>query len=268
MAFYPRPLLPPVLVSLARRTAAANLGLNLVNSFNPHVDAAAHIGGGLMGAAVLVLLAMAGRLSPHGRAAPPVGWLLRGFTAALVALFLVGLLVAQLAGRAWQLDRAPELARAGLSGSSWTVAIPRGLSLQAQSPATRERAAAAEFGHLAYDPSVVDFSWVSLVGPDALPAPAAELEAIVRLYSRPPAGLETITEPHVVPDDDMPGGGYVAVRYRYTANVDVVEDEAIGIFDSAQVRVRVVGWTALPRAFEGLAPRILQSLEVGSAVDE
>jgi hypothetical protein len=221
-----------------------------------------------MGAAVLVLLAMAGRLSPHGRAAPPVGWLLRGFTAALAALFLVGLLVAQLAGRPWQLDRAPELTRVALSGSSWSVAIPRGLSLEEQSAGTSERAATAEFGNLAYDPSVVDLTWVSLLGPDALPAPAAELEAIVRMHSRPPAGLETIIPPHVVPDGDMPGGGYVAVRYRYTANVDVVEDEAIGIFDAAQVRVRVVGWTALPRAFERLAPRVLQSLAVGSTPDE
>jgi hypothetical protein len=242
--------------------------LNLVNSFNPHVDAAAHIGGGLMGAAVLVLLAMTGRLSPHGRAAPPVGWLLRGFTAALAALFLVGLLGAQLAGRPWQLDRAPELRRVALPGSSWSVAVPQGLSLQAQSAGTSERAAAAEFGNLAYDPSVVDLTWVPLVGPDSLPAPAAELEAIVRMHARPPAGLETIIPPHVVPDGDMPGGGYVAVRYRYTANVEVVEDEAIGIFDAAQVRVRVVGWSALPRAFEGLAPRILQSLEAGSTPDE
>lgn len=261
LAFYPRPLLPPALVSLARRTAAANLALNLINSFNPHVDAAAHIGGGLMGAAVLVLLAMTGRLSPRGRAAPPVGWLLRAFTAGLAGLFLAGLVVAQVAGRPWQLDRFPALERVALAGSPWSVEVPRGLSLQASSPATSEQEAAAEFGELAFDPSVVDFTWLPLLGPDSMPAPAAELSALVRLYARPPAGLEVLIPPHVVPDAGMRGGGHVAVRYRYTANVEVIEDTAIGIFDAARVRVRVVGWAALPRAFEGLAPRILRSLE-------
>ena len=107
MAFYPRPLLPPALVGIARRTATANLGLNLVNSFNPHIDFAAHVGGGLMGAGALVLLAATGQLSANGRAPARAGIGLQLIAGSLACLFVAGLSAAIITGRPWQLDAAP-----------------------------------------------------------------------------------------------------------------------------------------------------------------
>lgn len=256
LAFYPRPLLPPSLIGVARRTAAANLGLNLVNSFNPHVDLAAHVGGGLMGATVLVLLAASGRLSSGGRAAPPVGGLLRAAAALLSGCFLCGLCVALVTGRAWRVDDAPELERVALPGSPWSVEVPRERSPQPDS----DESNATEFGNLAYDPSVVDIGWAPLSN-GASGDTREELGLIIRQLEAVPAGLEQLSPPRVVRDEVFPDRSLVIARYRYSANPDVIDDRAIGIIDGARVRVDVIAWAALPRAFEGLAGRVLRSLE-------
>lgn len=263
LAFYPRPLLPPSLIGVARRTAAANLGLNLVNSFNPHVDLAAHVGGGLMGAAVLVLLAASGRLAENGRAAPPVGWRLRAPVLLLAACFLCGLVVGIVAGRPWRVDAPPELERIALPGSPWSVEVPSDRSPQPEG----EEDDATAFGNLAYDPRVVDIGWAPLAGGASAREPWDELGAIARQLETVPAGLEPIAPPRVVRDDARPDRSRVVARYRYSANPDVIDDRAIGIIDGVRVRVDVIAWAALPRAFEGLAPRILQSFEASGALD-
>jgi rhomboid protease GluP len=263
LAFYPRPLLPPSLIGVARRTAAANLGLNLVNSFNPHVDMAAHVGGGLMGAAVLVLLAASGRLSSHGRAAPPVGWLLRAPAALLVCCFLSGLCGAIVAGRPWRVDDAPELERVMLPGSPWSVEVPSERSARRES----DEADATEFGNLAYDPSVVDIGWAPLSNGASARETREELGFIVHQLETVPAGLEQIVSPRVVRDEAHPTRSLVIARYRYSANPEVIDDRAIGIIDGVRVRVDVIAWAALPRAFEGLAARILRSFEASVAFE-
>jgi rhomboid protease GluP len=257
LAFYPRPLLPPALVGLSRRAAAASLGVNLVISFNPHVDLAAHVGGGLMGAAVLVSLALLGRLSSHGRAAPPVGWLLRGLAGALAAAFAVGLVVAITQGRPWALDAAPELERVSLPGSPWSVEIPQGRTARAES----DRSSSTVFGNLAYDPIVVEISWLPLSSAAREREPLDELAAIARQLLEMPEGLEQLIPPRVVADAARPGRSSVTVRYRFSGDAEQVHDLAIGVVDGMQVNVNVSGWAELPRAFDGLAPRILRSLE-------
>jgi rhomboid protease GluP len=263
LAFYPRPLLPPSLIGVARRTAAANLGLNLLNSFNPHVDLAAHVGGGLMGATVLALLATAGRISSNGRAAPPIGWRLRAPAALLSCCFLGGLVVAIVTGRPWRVNDAPELERVTLPGSPWSVEVPSERSARPE----RDGGHATEFGNLAYDPSVVDIGWAPLS--DGAPAHETrdELGFIAHQLETVPAGLEQIIPPRVVRDAARPNRSLVIARYRYSANPEVIDDRAIGIIDGARVRVDVIAWAALPRAFEGLAARILQSVEAKVAFD-
>jgi membrane associated rhomboid family serine protease len=261
LAFYPRPLLPPSLIGVARRTAAANLGLNLVNSFNPHVDLAAHVGGGLMGAAVLVLLAASGRLSSNGRAAPPVGWLLRAPAALLSCCFLGGLVVAIAAGRPWRLNDAPELERVTLPSSPWSVEVPSERSARLE----RGEGTTTEFGNLAYDATVVDIGWARLSNGAAPRETPDELGFIAHQLETVPAGLEQIIPPRIVRDAARPNRSLVIARYRYSANPEIIDDRAIGIIDGARVRVDVIAWAALPRAFEGLAARVLQSFEASVA---
>jgi membrane associated rhomboid family serine protease len=65
LALRPRGLLPEPLVPVARRTAAVNLGINVLNSFRPQIDWAAHFGGGVVGALLLLSGAITrGRVRP------------------------------------------------------------------------------------------------------------------------------------------------------------------------------------------------------------
>jgi rhomboid protease GluP len=261
LAFYTRPLLPSALIGLARRTAATNLALNLVNSFNPHVDAAAHVGGGLMGVLILVLMALSGRLSSHGRASPPAGAWLRAAAALLSVLFVVGCVQGIIAGRPWELDRAPQLSKVDLPGSPWSVALPRG---QTTRSASAEGTSLA-FGDLSHDPTVIDISWAPFTDGPSVREPRDELSMILRQLATVPDGMQQLIPPRIVRDDRRPARSYVAVRYRYASNDEVVDDRAIGIVEGALVRVDVIAWEALPRAYDGLAGRILASLEPAAA---
>src|SRR5690606_39152503 len=147
---------------------------NLVNAFNPHVDVAAHVGGGLMGALLLMSLAASGSLAPQGRGSASAGTSLRVGVALLATAFLAGAVQAIAAGRPWQLNRVPELARIELSGAPFSVAIPRG---QATRPAGTP-GESNEFGNLAHDPSVVDISWARRADGPSGREPGEELSMI------------------------------------------------------------------------------------------
>jgi hypothetical protein len=261
LAFYPRPLLPSALIGLARRSAATNLVLNVVNSFNPHVDAAAHVGGGLMGGLILVLMALSGGLSSHGRASPRAGVWLRAAAALLCVLFMVGCVRGIIAGRPWELDRAPQLSQVDLPGSPWSVAIPRG---QTTRPA-REGETSFVFGNLAHDPTVIDISWVQLSDGPSEREPREQLSIVLRQLATVPRGMQQLIPPRLVRDESRPARSHVAVRYRYISNAEVIHDSAIGIVDGTRVRVDVIAWESLPRAYEGLAERILRSFEPAAA---
>lgn len=255
LAFYPRPLLPPLLLRVARRAALVNLGLSLVNSFNPHVDVAAHVGGGLMGAAVLVLLAASGSFPEHGRPPRRGQTLLPVLAGALSCLFFAGLGLAQFAGRPWTLDAAPALERVPVPGSPWSAEVPRDRS---PSPDNGE----SSFGNLAFDPSVVDISWAPLSPAAGEPDVLAELHLVQQRLAQPPEGLELLLPPRVVSDADAAGAGaHVRVRYRHLANPEVIDDRVIGFVEATLVRVDVTAWVPLPGAYEGLVQRVFGSLQ-------
>jgi len=253
LAFYPRPLLPPALLPLARRTAVANLVLNLVNSFSPHVDLAAHVGGGLMGVLVCWTLAALGQLSQAERGKVG-GAAVRRMAAVLAIAFSCGLVVAQVAGRPWQLARAPQLERVRVGRSEYTAELPAHLSPLL----ARDSLTSTEFGNLAYDPCVVDITWMSFS--PALPTGEAphELLMIQRQWATPDAELEVLRAPRLV---GKGSSAWLTVRQRYNANPDIVLERVVGLRHGVLLRVDVIGWAALPAGFEDLAARILQSFE-------
>lgn len=89
LAFTPG-MLPKNLVPAARRAAMANLGLNFLASFAPHIDWAAHFGGGAIGAALVY--GVFARGMPRGAAAvrpteaAPIGLRALAFGCALLLL--------------------------------------------------------------------------------------------------------------------------------------------------------------------------------------
>jgi hypothetical protein len=261
LAFYPRPLLPMPMVGLARRAAATNLVFNLAISFSPDIDAAAHVGGGLMGALLLVLMALSGGLSSHGRASRSAGLGVRVGASVLAVTYLLGCVRGVIAGQPWQLDRAPELTRIDLPDSPWSVMMPRGQARRS----SREGGASRGFGNLAHDPCVVDIRWVPLSdGPSEL-EPNEQLSILMHELATVPDGLAELVSPRIVRVEARPARSYVAVRYRYISNTELVLDSVIGVVDGARVSVAVTAWAALPHAFDGLAPRILRSFEPSAA---
>lgn len=267
LAFYPGPLLPAALSGLARRTAATYVVLNLATSFNPQVDAAAHVGGGLTGALILVLMVLSGSLSTHGRASPPAGAWLRAAAALLSVVFVAGCVRGIIAGRPWELDRAPQLSKVDLPGSPWSVAIPRGQTSRAASAEGGRFAS----GNLAYDPTLIDIRWVQRSDSSPEREPSDELSIILSQLATVPDGMQQLIPPRIVRDDAHPAHSHVAVRYRYVSNGEVTEDRevieerAVGVVDGTRVSVVVTAWAALPRAYDGLAGRILRSFEPAAA---
>lgn len=252
LVFHPRRLIPRVLLPAARGIAIINLVLNVLNSLNPHVDVAAHVGGGLMGALTFFGIAALG-LPELGRRRGRGTLAVQLAALALACLFGSGLVVAQIRGRPWELTGQPHRAEVAVDVSGWTARIPAALA-----PTDVLAGRVTRFGNLAYDPCSVDIAWT--VWPSQLEAQAVtdgELMAIRRQLTTRQAGLEELRPPEVLANGD---GRWVGARYRYTSNPEVIDDRAIGLKEGRLIRVDVMAWEALPRSYEGLAVRILQSL--------
>ncbi len=106
LAFWPRGIIPSILVPRLKRSIMVNLGINLLISFAPQIDMAAHLGGGLTGA----LLAGSGFLfwgrgtsTEFGRLETPNTW--RAFAIGLGLLSLGAFGLAQFHGQPWALKK-------------------------------------------------------------------------------------------------------------------------------------------------------------------
>jgi hypothetical protein len=95
--------------------------------------------------------------------------------------------------------------------------------------------------------------------------PRDELSMILRQLAKVPEGRRQLSAPRIVRDPARPARSYVAVRYVDASSPETMLDRVVGIIDGFRVRVDVEAWTALPRAFDGLAPRILRSIEPAAA---
>lgn len=127
LSWHPGQVIPPAMVGPLRRNAMINLLLNLAVSFLPQVDMWAHLGGGVVGAALMFSGVLThGLTRPEGavRAVPEPGR--RGFS--IAAGVMAGLVAASLAaawttGRPWQLVTAPSWARHVLGQGPTEVSI-------------------------------------------------------------------------------------------------------------------------------------------------
>ncbi len=140
MAFIPVIKLPVPLVLQLRRNAVVILVINAAISMLPRIDLWAHLGGGLMGAAL-----MATRLLSHGRDLEAMGELtdpstptprprwLAPAAAALAVVMLAGLVQAQVEGRPWDLVQEPALERLSIEPPGASVEIPAAMADQVES---------------------------------------------------------------------------------------------------------------------------------------
>lgn len=140
LVFLPTSPLPALMRARSRSAVLQNLVVNAVVSFQPHVDWAAHLGGGAVGA-LLMLLGLGSVPPPRAGVALPQDprWL-KGAAASLVGLFAVGL------GTALWHAELPQM----LQRWQWTAVAVTAAQLEVEVPAVAAspvRVVPAQDGH-------------------------------------------------------------------------------------------------------------------------
>ncbi len=129
VAYLPRGLLPPLMVSQLRKQAWLPLLMNLVYSFQPGVDMLAHLGGGVVGFVLVAGLLTRG-LTPVAERAqrdkvesgPALGTTLAAGT--LVVAMLGSVITALAVGRPWELGAPLVYQRVPLGDTGLTAELP------------------------------------------------------------------------------------------------------------------------------------------------
>lgn len=188
LVFLPGSPLPAVLRVRARRTVVQNLTLNLLNSFRPHVDMAAHFGGGLAGAAlVFASLRTLHSNSPEPQpTAPRAGRAINMAAVALGMLYAAGLAVALIQADVPAAWAGPQPVAVRVPQLGVTVQVPAVISAAHRLEGKPGETATVAFGHLEQDPLVMGVM-VHLADGGELDV-EAEAQAVLTAWSQVPDG--------------------------------------------------------------------------------
>jgi membrane associated rhomboid family serine protease len=206
LAFRPAGLLPSAMIPGARSAAMMNLVANVSISFLPHVDWAAHAGGGVVGAALCWLILRRGLPSLEGATGGVAPSDRRPAFVAPAAVAVGGLLVAGLAlaivrGRVWELRQPPVLETRSIAELEADVLVPT--LLGARRDRGNEDDRTLRLGRMdddtMFDPALLRVTRVTTTAPDA----RRELDAAR-------SGTRAIIQPH-----DEVLGGHPAMVARF-----------------------------------------------------
>ncbi|WP_437877516.1 rhomboid family intramembrane serine protease [Sorangium sp. So ce513] len=130
VALQPHGLLPPAMIAQMRSRAWWPLAINLVYSFQPGVDLLAHLGGGVVGFALVVTVLPRGLTPVEQRARPTDAEtkprpLLSAAAALVAAAMALSVVVALAAGRPWELGTSPALKRTAVGDTGVALDLPR-----------------------------------------------------------------------------------------------------------------------------------------------
>jgi rhomboid protease GluP len=181
VAIWPRGLLPPLTLQKMRGRAAGPLVINILYSFSPGVDLLAHLGGGLVGFALIGTGILTRGVAPLWTTGSGEQQQRRGAGGALtvgalvVAIVLLGSVVMALAvGRPWQIGEPPRLVRVQVADTGFAMDIPSDV---VGSPTVIHEGSARSFtyGRLDKSPVAVEL----LVFPLPQPVPPEQLAQTV-----------------------------------------------------------------------------------------
>jgi membrane associated rhomboid family serine protease len=129
LAYWPRDLLPAPMVEQLRKRAWMPLLINLAYSFQPGIDILAHLGGGVVGFALMAgfltrgLKPVAEREHPGDiERAPSLAVTVGAYV--LAAAMAVSVAVALAVGRPWRLDEPLTYRRAAIGDTGFTAELP------------------------------------------------------------------------------------------------------------------------------------------------
>ena len=254
LAWWPRGLLPAVVLPQARQVAVKNLGLNVLVSFLPGVGWAAHLGGGLLGAVLVGTGLLAWGLPAVGSRAAPRGGLGFGAAAGVLGLgYAAAMATAFAVGTPWVLASAPERAPVALGDSGLSIDLPTALS----DPAEDVEGDGLVMGDLLRDPMIVE---VQVASWGSSPPSADEVQEILASFAAAPpdAGLTALGA--ATPTRGAPTGS----RRAFKLSNDLPLDTAVYIGPRGLVRVTVVSWPTPPGAWKSAPVDTLDRVSLSS----
>ncbi len=285
LAYRSGSLLPATMIPGAKKAALFNLGINVLNSFRPHVDMWAHFGGGAVGAILLLsglLTRNLPRLDELGErrdvsetdTAIPNSPGLRIAAAALALLLLSSLGFAIAQGRPWTLGQPVAGVPTPLESLGIALPLPSGLTV---TPSNTDEVRSVAVGDLIYDPGAVV---VQIFSGDLSSEEILERErtALLEALKKLPEGAKVVSKPRMVVFGEPPassqtrslaesnGSKYllrgkkgVSVRYSYG---EVEEEVSFGFLPDGLVKVSSLHFAATAGAVEiGYTLRVLGQLQ-------
>jgi membrane associated rhomboid family serine protease len=265
LAWRPQGLLPRAMIDGARRAAKINLGINILNSFRPHVDMWAHFGGGAVGAALMLSgvltrgLPRLGELESQKRfidqeaVAIRTGPFLKLMGGLAAAVLLVGLGFGLGTGQPWTLKRPVELVQTPLPDLGISLRLPPGLQ---QTPSIEEDSQSVLVGNHTFNLGSAEISRYSgdFTDPTVL---QEELTTLFELLKAPPPQGQIAAGPIEKTIANSPG---VTVRYSYENGLE--EELAFVFLEDALIKADTLRWPSFHQAVpRGYATKVLESLE-------
>lgn len=266
LAFRSQGLLPTALIPGAQKAAMINLGINVLNSFRPHVDMWAHFAGGAAGALLFasgLLTRTIPRLGDLERSDVPVSqaeqriptsgalWLGGG----LSSLLLVGgLAVALVAGRPFELRSGIPATRQRIEEVGVSLMLP---TRRPPKVSTAPNGKEVVFGDLLTDPMVISVFTLQLPAPLDDAGLKREMRGLMRSL-KAPKGTSEMGKPLTFRSS---GDAGVTAIYRYPSGL--ILERAFLFRGTRVIRVEVLRWPARERiAPAGSARKIIESTQV------
>lgn len=262
LAMRPAGLLPAIAIPALKRAALINLGLNVVNSFRPEVDWAAHFGGGVVGgllvlAGVLTVgLPRLAELSPEQTPEDRRPAWLRPAAFALTGLLGLGGAYGLFQGAAWSLTAKPELVRRSLGGSGFGIELPSTLGEPKELRQVPGQVTAV-YGDLLSDLVAVEVHVVRFEPPLTAAQLATEYQALEQaLAANAPPGTKLVGQPREFSEADA---HYIVSLYRFENGLTL--ERAGFLTPGFGGRVDVAVWPQLRDAgYAGMAERAARSI--------
>ncbi len=241
LAWRPAGLVPDAVLPQLRRNAFMNIAINLLLSMKPEIDLLAHVGGGIVGGA-LVWSGLLTRGVGDGRQSG--GRRLAAAAAAAVALLLASLPIAWSRERPWALDDLEPRQLIALSERDGTIEVPPTLAgLRAQDGTTLR---SYELGDLRVDA----FELHLVIGDAPVRAPHADVDP--RTIASEALG---VPEQHLQLLDGPDAPRWPTfVTHDHEGQLDVLA--ACQVRDDGFVRLEAAHWSALP----GFGPALERAL--------
>jgi membrane associated rhomboid family serine protease len=244
--------------AMLQKAAAINLGINVLNSFRPHVDWAAHFTGGAAGAALVasgVLLRGLPKLVSPSTPRPELAKV-RWLAAALSAIYALGAGIGVVSGKAWELGRPPSYVVQELPELGVRVRVPALLG------APRLTRKADELVYTFGDESGPLLVTLNRVAFDP-PIPEAKMQSELSELRKQMAETDEVdgVEPRLVvaPETRLHNGRHVTrARFEYATgatydSVNIVEPRLM--YDIA-----VIAWPDFAQRYSEVAAKVSDSL--------